>query len=373
MKIRMVRAIIKKEILQIWRDPSSIIIAFVLPLILMFVFGYGVNLDSNVIKIGLVKESSSKSANSLVTGYIINHYFDTHVDTVRNRFILPIIESHLRGMAVIPIRFENKLLEDNHSDVQVIADGSEPNIASFVQNYSIGLIATWLNQEITQQGEQANTPKVNIQPRYWYNEELKSRNFLVPGAIAIVMAMIGTILTSLVIAREWERGTMEALLATPVSIGEIIIGKLIPYYVLGMCSMLVCTAIAVYLYDVPFRGSLFGLALSSSIFLFAALSQGLLISSLAKDQFMASQLALISAFLPAFILSGFVFEIGSMPYLIRLLTHIFPARYFVSILQTVFLVGDVWVLFLNCMLAMLLISTILLLITKQKFHKWLDE
>jgi ABC-2 type transport system permease protein len=372
LKINLISAIIKKEILQILRDPSSIIIAFILPLILMFVFGYGVNLDSNRLKVGLVKEISNVSVNSLAYSYDISHYFDMNTHTSRRPFISAILVNQIRGMIVIPERFENNLLYNNHAHLQVLADGSEPNIASFLQNYSVGLLTVWLNQREHMQG-QTSISNIHVNPRYWYNAELKSRNFLVPGAIAIVMAMIGTLLTSLVIAREWERGTMEALLATPVSIIDIIIGKLIPYFILGMGSMLVCAAIAVFLYHVPFRGTIIALTLSSSVFLFAALSQGLLISSVAKDQFLASQIALISAFLPAFILSGFVFEIGSMPYLIRLLTRIFPARYFVSILQTVFLVGDVWILFIKSMFAMLVISLLLIAITQNKFHKWLDR
>lgn len=372
MKINLISAIVRKEILQIWRDPSSIIIAFILPLILMFVFGYGVNLDSNRLKVGLVKENANVSTHNLTYSFNISRYFDIDINTSRRSFISPILLSQIRGIVVIPERFENNFLYNNHAQIQVLADGSEPNIASFVQNYSMGLLSVWLNQREHSQG-QLTISKINVNPRYWYNEELKSRNFLVPGAIAIVMAMIGTLLTSLVIAREWERGTMEALLATPVSIIDIIIGKLIPYFILGMGSMLVCAAIAVFLYGVPFRGTFVALTLSSSIFLLAALSQGLLISSVAKDQFLASQIALISAFLPAFILSGFVFEISSMPYLIRLLTQIFPARYFVSILQTVFLVGDVWILFLKCIFAMLIISLLLIIMTKNKFHKWLDR
>ncbi|HFE0995980.1 TPA: ABC transporter permease, partial [Legionella pneumophila] len=213
---------------------------------------------------------------------------------------------------------------------------------------------------------------INLEPRYWYNQELKSRNFLIPGSIVIVMTLIGTLLTSLVIAREWERGTMEAMMATPISIVDIILGKLIPYFVLGMGSMFLCTIIATWYYGVPFQGTLLALTLVSAVFLVAALGQGLLISTLARDQFVASQLALMSAFLPSFILSGFIFEINSMPKWIQLLTHLFAARYFVTSLQTLFLTGNIWSLLIRCLFAIALIGFAFFFITAHKTRKRLD-
>jgi len=213
---------------------------------------------------------------------------------------------------------------------------------------------------------------IALEPRYWFNAELESRRALVPGALAIVMTIIGTMLTALVVAREWERGTMEAVLSTPASVFEILVGKLAPYFVLGMLSTLAAAALAVFVFDVPLRGSLAALLTLSAVFMLPALGQGLLISSLARNQFLASQIALFSGFLPAFILSGFLYEIDSMPAPIRALTWLVPARYFVSSLKTVFLAGDIWAVFLPDLLAMAAIGVVFLALAKRATRKNLE-
>ncbi len=200
--------------------------------------------------------------------------------------------------------------------------------------------------------------QAQLQVRYWYNEELVSRNFLIPGSLAIIMALTGTLLTALVISREWERGTMEALMSTPVRISELILGKMIPYFFFGMFSFGMSVCVAILFYHVPFRGTWLLLGLVSSVFLFTSLGLGLLISAIARNQFVAAQAAQVTAFLPAFILSGFIFEISSMPWPIQMLSYILPARYYVSSLQTLFLVGDVWSLLLFNMLPMAVIGSI---------------
>ncbi|MBU2325724.1 MAG: ABC transporter permease subunit, partial [Gammaproteobacteria bacterium] len=191
-------------------------------------------------------------------------------------------------------------------------------------------------------GRPALPPSVQLQPQVWFNPEISSRNYLVPGSVAIILTTIGALLTALVIAREWERGTMEALLATPVGIFELLIGKLVPYYLLGMGSMALAVITAVWLFGVPFRGSLGVLILSSSLFMLCSLGQGLLISTLTRNQLVAAQASVLTAFLPAFYFSNFVFEIDSMPLALRLISYAVPARYYVSTLQTEFLAGDVW-------------------------------
>jgi ABC-2 type transport system permease protein len=213
---------------------------------------------------------------------------------------------------------------------------------------------------------------VGLQPRFWYNEELESRNFLIPGSFAIIMTLIGTLLTALVVSREWERGTMEAMMSTPVSIVELVVGKLIPYYILGFFSLAICVGFSLLLYDLPLRGTFFTLALVSGIFLFSALGMGLLISTISKNQTVASQIALVVGFLPAFMLSGFIFEIASMPYWIQLLTYILPARYFVSSLLTIFLVGDVWRLIIYNAIPMIVMGLFLFIATARKTVKRLD-
>ncbi|KGP62686.1 membrane protein [Legionella norrlandica] len=373
MNIRFLKALVIKESLQIIRDPSTILIAFVLPLILLFIFGYGVNLDTDRIKFGLVLENYDSTSNSLSQSFNNSRFLDVHNSTNRQKFSQGLVNGTIRGMVDVPQRLTANIVNgDPMPSLQTIVDGSTPQVASFAENYALGVLQNWLNSEAFERGQTTTRSGINIEPRYWYNQELKSRAFLIPGSIVIVMTLIGTLLTSLVIAREWERGTMEAMMATPISIVEIILGKLIPYFVLGMGSMFLCTIVATFYYGVPFQGNILALTLVSAVFLVAALGQGLLISTLAKDQFVASQLALMSAFLPAFILSGFIFEIYSMPKPIQWLTHLFAARYFVTSLQTLFLTGTIWSLLIRCLLAIALIGFVFFLITAHKTRKRLD-
>ena len=369
---RRMKALIIKEFYQMLRDPSCFLIGIGLPLILMFIYGFGVSLDMNHLKIGLVLEDTSPDAQSFAQALTDSRYFI--VKTVRDRRELTddILSGNIRGFVVIPSYFSQfRERPDIIAPIQVIADASETNTANFVQNYVQGAWQTWLQVEHLTD-DLKGLPKVNAQPRFWYNEELESRNFLIPGSLAIIMTLIGTLLTALVVSREWERGTMEALMSTPVHIVEILVGKLVPYFLLGMGSMTMCVVIAVFFYDVPLRGSFLLLALVSGVFLFAALVLGLLISTVARNQFAAAQAAIVSAFLPAFILSGFIFEIASMPLPIRLITYILPARYFVSCLQTLFLVGNVWSLILHNLVAMLVLGTLLFLATARRTVKRLD-
>jgi len=212
-------------------------------------------------------------------------------------------------------------------------------------------------------------PPITVEQRFWFNPELTSRFFLVPGSIAIVMTLVGTLLTSLVIAREWERGTMEAVMATPVTAIELLIGKIVPYFLLGLASMTLCVLLAVFVFDVPFRGSVVALYALCATFLIPALGQGLLISAATKNQFLASQLALMSAFLPAFLLSGFLFEIDSMPTAIQWITMIVPSRYLIPSLQTVFLAGDIWPMFGQAIAVMLLMGAILFVLAARNIRK----
>lgn len=371
-RYRRLRALIIKEFYQIIRDPSSLLISIVLPLILLFVYGFGVSLDMDHLRIGLVLEDTAPDAQSFAKSLLDSRFFEVQVARHRREFDGEIVKGNIRGIVVIPAYFSQfRKRQDNIAPIQVIADGSEPNTASFIQNYVTAAWQNWLQQESIS-SDLKGLPRVTVDTRFWYNEELQSRNFLMPGSLAIVMTLIGTLLTALVVSREWERGTMESLMATPVHISELIIGKLIPYFILGMLSMVICFVVSVFFYDVPFRGSLLLLILVSAVFLLSALALGLLISTLAKNQFVASQMAMVSAFLPAFILSGFIFEISSMPFPIRAFTYLIPARYFVTSLQTLFLVGNVWKLLLINLLYMLLAGVILFSITAKKTVKRLD-
>ncbi|PLC52801.1 hypothetical protein CR155_15400 [Pollutimonas nitritireducens] len=362
-------ALVRKESLQAIRDPSTLLIAFVLPVVLLFLFAYAVSLDVRDVRIGVVLESPSAPAQELAAAFAGTRYLDVTFAHDRREVSEQVVSGKLRGFVVIPQDFEQRLARrDGQPLIQVITDGSQPNTANYVANYAQGVVQTWR----AGLGAEAPSAAVVLEPRYWFNAELESRRSLVPGAIAIVMTIIGTMLTALVVAREWERGTMEAVLSTPASVVEILIGKLLPYFVLGMLSTLGAAALAVFVFDVPLRGSLGALLLLSAVFMVPALGQGLLISSITRNQFLAAQIALFSGFLPAFMLSGFLYEIDAMPAPIQILTWFVPARYFVSSLKTVFLAGDIWAVFLPNLLAMTAMGMFFFLLAKRATRKNLE-
>lgn len=335
------RSLVWKEAIQIVNDPSSILIAFVLPVLLLFLFGVAVSLDNTKVRIGVVLTERTPESESLLRTFQGSKYFDVQVDTDRRAMEKELVAGRVRAVIVVAPDFSRNLVRNGGAPaIQVIADGSEPNTANFVQAYAQAAIGIWSQQRGFETAFDAPS-SIDVEGRVWFNSSLESKNYLVPGSIAIVLTMIGTLLTALVVAREWERGTMEALMATPVRIQELVLGKLIPYFCLGFGSMVFCTLVAVLIFRVPLRGSLPTLSLVASAFLVGALGIGLLVSTLTRSQFVAGQIAVILGFLPAFQLSGFLFEISSMPLPIQWLTYLFPARYFVQALQTTFLAGDV--------------------------------
>ena len=345
-------AMLIKESLQILRDPASLLIAFALPPFLLFLFGYAVNLDTARTRIGLAMLDNSDAALSLESAFRSSRWFDVQSGNSVAPFKVDLVAGRVRGIVVIPQDF-GRLSASDTASIEVITDGSLPNTASFVAAYAEGVRQTWAAGQSDEKGRPLAAAPIEIDPRYWFNPELTSRFFLVPGSMAIVLTIIGTLLTALVIAREWERGTMEALMATPLSMVEFIATKVIPYFLLGLASALICTVLAVTVFGVPFRGSSLALLLIVSSFLVPALGQGLFISAATKNQFVASQIALLTAFLPALLLSGFLYEISSMPRWVQILTYAVPVRYLMPLLQSVFLAGDVWPLFLPNILAML--------------------
>ncbi|WP_116134569.1 ABC transporter permease [Tropicimonas sp. IMCC34043] len=358
MSLRRFRALLVKESRQILRDPSTFLIAFVLPLILLFLFGYAVSLDIREVRIGVAQQDDSQEAASLAVAYRNSPWFDVTMAPEPRGLEPDLVAGRIRGIVVIPQDFGQRLIAaDRTAEIQIITDGAQPNSAAFVANFAEGVRATWAAQRAAEAGVTA-APPITLVPRFWYNAELTSRDFLIPGSIAIVMAMIGTLLTALVVAREWERGTMEAMMATPVAMAELLASKVLPYFVLGLGSVALCTTLAITVFDVPFRGSILALMALSSAYLVPALGQGLLISAATKNQFVASQMALILSFLPSMVLSGFLFEIPSMPPVIQAFTYIVPARYLVPSLQTVFVVGDIWPMFWRGIAALLLFGLV---------------
>lgn len=336
-------AMLFKEMRQILRDPSTLLIAFVLPVVLIFLFGYGVSLDTARTRIGLAVEDRSEAASSLAGAFQHSAFFDVVDVGSTDALARAMVAGHIRAFVVIPQDFGRSVVRGGGT-IQVVTDGSSPNTASFAAAYAEGVRQNWAAARAFDRGS-APAPPIAVDARYWFNPELKSRFFLVPGAIAIVMTMIGSLLTALVVAREWECGTMEAIMATPVNRFELMATKVVPYFLLGLGSMILCAVLAVWVFGVPFRGSGLALMAIGAAFLVPALGLGLFISSATKNQFVASQIALLTAFLPSLMLSGFLFEIASMPTWVQALTYIVPARYLIPSLQTVFVAGDDWALF----------------------------
>ena len=341
-RIERLTALIWKEWLQVFRDPSALMIAFLLPLIMIFLFGYGLSLDATSVKLGVALEDSSPTARSFFNALDASRYFSARYYTNRADAEAGLCDGDVRAVLVIPNDFSKRVEEGTLGPAQLLVDGADANTALIVENYATAAYAQWSAARLRELRGLDGFSKINLETRTIYNPEQSSRNCLVPGSTAIVLAMIGTLLTCMVVAREWERGTMEATLATPIGRLEMFLGKMIPYFLLGLAAALENAAVARYVLGVPFRGSILAFVYASGAFLFVATAQGVLISSVCRDQNLASQVALISSFLPNYILSGVLFEIDAMPKALQMITYLFPARYYVVCLQTIFMAGDGW-------------------------------
>ena len=337
-------ALVRKESRQVMRDPSSIAIGIVLPAILILLFGYGLSLDVTNAPVAVVLEDPSPAATDLAGAFQLSPYFDAQLLTSMPRARELMLARKVDAILRIRPDFSRQL-SLGEAEVQVLVHGTDANHARIIQTYAQGAVNQWAAQR-TAEGKQVLLGPVTVQNRLWFNEANESRYFLVPGLIVLIMTLIGAFLTSLVVAREWERGTMEALFVTPVRPDEILLGKTIPYFALGMTGLVLCLLGAKFLFHVPFRGSVTLLVGVSMLYLLVALAIGLLISSTVKSQFVASQIALLVTFLPAVMLSGFLFDLRSMPAVVRVITYILPARYYVALLQTIFLAGDIWAVIL---------------------------
>jgi ABC-2 type transport system permease protein len=339
-KARRIAALVKKEVRQMMRDPSSIAMGVVLPVILILLFGYGLSLDVKNVKVAVVLETPSPDVTELVSGFQLSPYFNAQFMTSMPRAQQLMLDREVDGIVLLRSDVaRNMELED--AQVQVLVNGTDANHARIVQGYAQGAIGQWAARRAAE-GHAVNIGPVTVDDRLWFNEANDSHYFLVPGLIVLVMTLIGAFLTTMVMAREWERGTLEALFVTPVRVDEILLGKIIPYFAQGMIGLVLCLLAAKFLFHVPIRGSIWLLGVTSMLYLLVALSIGLVISSLTKSQFVASQITLLATFLPALMLSGFLFDLRSMPTAVRLLTYVLPARYYVALLQTLFLAGDVW-------------------------------
>ncbi len=362
---------IRKESLQILRDPSSIAIAFVMPVVLLLLFGYGVSLDARHVPLAMVVEQADTNTAGLVGAFQQSEYFDVRAFDSIQAAQQAFDSREVFGIVWLRNDFSRRLLSQTAAPIGVIVNGVDANQARITEGYIQGVWQTWLAGFAYARGEELTVPAA-LEPRIWFNAAVSSRNFLVPGLIAVIMTLIGAMLTAMVVAREWERGTIEALMVTPIRIGEMIVGKLVPYFVLGMGGMLLSVAMALWQFDVPLRGSFWALTAASALFMLVALGMGLLISVVTKNQFVAGQVSILITFLPAFILSGFIFQISSMPEAIQVITHLIPARYYVAILQTLFLAGDIWPIVLSNSAALLVMMVIFLGLARRQFHKRLD-
>lgn len=337
------RALIRKEGRQMLRDKSTLTLGILLPILLLMLFGFGISLDVRLVPVTVVRDSSSPLTRDLYTSLKLSSYFNPSMANSWKEAEVLLRE----GKTDAIVRREIKDRADGIERIQIVVNGRDSNTARIMQRYLEGGVSRW--DSIKQAGlafsagnvSPENAGRAVAEPRIWYNSELESRYFLIPGVTVLIMTLIGTLLTALVIAREWERGTYEALAATPVRKAEIVAGKTVPYFVLGMAGLSLCLAASSWIFHVPIRGSLMLIILGSALYLFVALGIGLLISATMKNQFLASQVVLILSFLPTLMFSGFIFDLKSAPTVAYYIAHIFPATWYVDLLQTLFLVGNV--------------------------------
>jgi ABC-2 type transport system permease protein len=370
-------ALARKETIQIRRDPRSLAVVLLMPVMLMALMGYGIGLDQTNVPLCVYDREGSQLSQDLLKSFVSNQYFSLKLNARDYRQLVSAVDSGVCTVAVVvPLYFSKLLNAGQPATVQAVIDATDNNTANLIIGYTQAVVARFsagVQLDYQQRnGPALGVPTLNVEARTWFNEDLESRNFIVPGVVALVMAVIGTFLTSLTIAREWECGTMEQLVSTPVTPMEVIAGKLIPYFVIGMIDAVTCAAISAWWFEVPFRGSALMLFGSSAIFLIGVLLLGFMISALAKTQLAASQFALLTTFLPSFLLSGFAFPIDQMPAAVRVVTRVFPARYYVTILKSVFLKGTGIRPLMAPMLAMVLFAVVVGAATVRAFKKTLD-
>lgn len=338
------RALTVKEVRQLLRDRSNLMIGILLPIILIFIFGYGMSLDVKNAPIALVLENSTPQARDATAGLSLSTALKPiRVDSMREAEQL-LLAHQVDGIVRVPPDFATQL-GTGQGKIQVIVNGSEASRASTIQSYiSSALQLSQLKSQdrvASSQNPSSQGPSVLVNSRVWFNEANTSTWYLVPGLIVLIMTLIGAFLTALVMAREWERGTLEALFVTPVRPVEILLAKVLPYFVVGLIGLVLCLLASKFLFEVPMRGSLLLLILGSVLYLIVAVSLGLLISAATKNQFLASQIALLATFLPSLLLSGFLFDLRNVPTVVRVIGEVVPATHYITLVRTLFLAGDV--------------------------------
>lgn len=367
--------VLRKETLQILRDPSSIILALVMPLALLVIFGYGVSLDAEHVPMVLLNQDNGAMSRELAARFAGSPNFKiTTAESMAQAQTL-VLAHKAEGIILIQNNFTS-ILEGasgggNRAPVQLIINGTDANRARLIEGYMKTIGAKWASVRVAR-GETAFVPPVSLSPRIWFNEAAISRYFLIPGLITLIMTLIGILLTALVIAREWERGTMEAMLVTPLRKIDILLGKTLPYYFLGMFGMGLSVVVGTTLFGVPFRGSVVVLVGLSSLFMLTCLGFGLFLSAAIRIQFVAAQTSIMAGYLPAFFLSGLIFDLESTPKFIQFVSYLFPARYFVTIAHTLFAAGDVWPVLLPNALVLAFMALLFLGLAFRKISKRLE-
>jgi ABC-2 type transport system permease protein len=344
MSFRRTRAIFRKELLHIRRDPRSLVMALAMPLLMLLLFGYALNLDVDRIPTIVYDADQSATSRALIARFQGSRFFDVRGFTSGYHAIEQGIDRNqiLMGLA-IPQGYSRRIQAAEPADVQILLDGSDSNTASIALGYADSLVTSYA-LELRTQGANRSIgihPHIPIEPRLrvWYNTTLESKNYVVPGLVAVILMIIAALLTSLTIAREWEMGTLEQLLSTPVRAPEIVLGKMFAFMVIGAMDALTSVLAGVYVFQVPFRGSVVLLMATTAIFLSGAFFMGIFLSAVAKSQLLAYQMGILTSFLPAFLLSGFIYAIENMPVPIQVITRFVPARYFVTTLKSIFLKG----------------------------------
>jgi ABC-2 type transport system permease protein len=338
-------AIARKEFLHIFRDARSLALVILMPALLMLLFGYAVTLDVKKVSMAVLDRDQSQESLSFIQRFSASPYFDLRIFAQDEREIKRLIDQGGVKMAlVLPWDFSKTVKAGRKASVQVILDGTDSNTANIVLGYAQAISRQYTQEKtflkVEQMGRERLTLPVEGRTRVWFNEDLESKNYFIPGLVAVIMSIIGVLLTGQVIVREWERGTMELLISTPVRKGELIIGKLFPYFFLGLLDLFLAVLMAEWVFEVPLRGSILLLFLLSCVYILVALALGLIISTVAKTQLLANQLAIIIGFLPTFLLSGFTFSISNMPLWLQVITYGIAPRYYVSILKEIFLKGS---------------------------------
>ena len=344
MRLMRIWAMARKEFIHIFRDPRSLGMGIVIPMIMLILFGYALTLDVDKVPLVIWDQNRSQASREFVSHFLGSRYFSLQGTVDNYRELERAIDSRRALLAlVIPPDFAGRISSGRKAQVQLIADGSDSNTATIAIGYAEGIAAAFSQdiflREFRRQGGGSFSRPVDLRPRVWFNADLESRNYIIPGLIAVIMMVIAALLTSLTVAREWEQGTMEQLISTPVKAPELIIGKLIPYFSIGMFDVLLAVLMGEFLFQVPLRGNAALIFGQAAIFLVGTLSLGMLISIVTRNQLLASQLALVLTFLPAFLLSGFAYPIRSMPMALQYITYLIPAKYFVTLLKGIYLKG----------------------------------